>query len=114
MSDAVPEYTANEPRDEDAMDDEDTEDSQQWHGNVRRQMWKTVCHRTALNVSDPLSLFPILARSYIHPIGLVDHPVTHRTRVVRRARTDTIHICGPQGRLQDLGRPPLGPRQHRV
>ncbi|KAI1789328.1 nuclear pore protein 84/107 [Ganoderma leucocontextum] len=42
---------ANEPRDEDAMDDEDTEDSQQWHGNVRRQMWKTVCHRTALNTT---------------------------------------------------------------
>ncbi|KAI0723479.1 nuclear pore protein 84/107 [Earliella scabrosa] len=40
---------ANEPRDEDAMDDEDLEDSQHWRGNVRRRMWKTVCHRAALN-----------------------------------------------------------------
>ena len=32
------------------MDDEDAEDSQQWHGNVRRKLWKTVCHRAAMNV----------------------------------------------------------------
>ncbi|TBU37015.1 107-domain-containing protein [Dichomitus squalens] len=40
---------SNAPWDDDAMDEEDTEDSQQWSGNVRRQMWKTVCQRTALN-----------------------------------------------------------------
>ncbi|TBU27484.1 107-domain-containing protein [Dichomitus squalens] len=33
------------------MDEGDTEDSQQWSGNVRRQMWKTVCQRTALNTT---------------------------------------------------------------
>ncbi|TBU21786.1 nuclear pore protein 84/107 [Dichomitus squalens] len=42
---------SNAPRDDDAMDEEDTEDSQQWSGNVRRQMWKTVCQRTALNTT---------------------------------------------------------------
>ena len=46
-----PSVLANEPRDEDAMDDEDAEGSQRWHGNVRREMWKTVCQRAALNVS---------------------------------------------------------------
>lgn len=49
-------YAANEPRDEDAMEDEDAEDSQQWRGNVRRRMWKTVCQRAALNVRLVLSL----------------------------------------------------------
>ncbi|KAH9940156.1 nuclear pore protein 84/107 [Epithele typhae] len=44
---------ANEPRDEDAMDDEDVEGSQQWSGNVRRKMWKTVCQSAALNVPLP-------------------------------------------------------------
>ncbi|TBU51798.1 nuclear pore protein 84/107 [Dichomitus squalens] len=33
------------------MDEGDTEDSQQWSGNVRRQMWKTICQRTALNTT---------------------------------------------------------------
>ena len=39
------------------MDDEDLEDSQHWRGNVRRRMWKTVCHRAALNVRCPLRFF---------------------------------------------------------
>ncbi len=41
---------ANEPRDENAMEDEDADDSQQWRGNVRRRMWKNTCERVALNV----------------------------------------------------------------
>ncbi|KAI0739444.1 nuclear pore protein 84/107 [Daedaleopsis nitida] len=46
---------ANEPRDEDAMYDDDSENFQQWRGNVRRRMWKTVCQRAALNPSLPPS-----------------------------------------------------------
>ena len=45
---------ANEPREEDAMDDEGTEEAQLWHGNVRRKLWKAVCHRAALNVCPTL------------------------------------------------------------
>ncbi|KAH9850869.1 nuclear pore protein 84/107 [Lenzites betulinus] len=45
---------ANEPREVDAMDDEDAEDSQQWRGNVRRRLWKKICSQAAL--SNTLSL----------------------------------------------------------
>ncbi|KAI0653097.1 nuclear pore protein 84/107 [Cubamyces menziesii] len=42
---------ANEPREADAMDDEDAEDSHQWRGNVRRKLWKKVCSQAALSSS---------------------------------------------------------------
>ncbi|KAI0773023.1 nuclear pore protein 84/107 [Trametes elegans] len=44
---------ANEPREADAMDDEEAEDSRQWRGNVRRRLWKKICSQAAL--SDALS-----------------------------------------------------------
>ncbi|KAH8091774.1 nuclear pore protein 84/107 [Cristinia sonorae] len=37
---------SNEPKDEDAMDDGESEG---WHGNVRRKLWKSTCIRAALN-----------------------------------------------------------------
>ncbi|OJT05441.1 Nucleoporin nup107 [Trametes pubescens] len=40
---------ANEPREVNAMDDEDAEESQQWHGNVRRRLWKKICSQAALS-----------------------------------------------------------------
>ncbi|EIW52209.1 uncharacterized protein TRAVEDRAFT_156299 [Trametes versicolor FP-101664 SS1] len=40
---------ANEPREANAMDDEDTEEAQQWHGNVRRRLWKKICSQAALS-----------------------------------------------------------------
>ncbi|EGO23158.1 hypothetical protein SERLADRAFT_450816 [Serpula lacrymans var. lacrymans S7.9] len=42
---------ANEPRDEDAMEDED--DAEGWQGNPRRTLWKSTCTRAALNPSLP-------------------------------------------------------------
>ncbi|KAI0668046.1 nuclear pore protein 84/107 [Trametes maxima] len=42
---------ANEPREVDAMDDEDAEDCQQWRGNVRRRLWKKVCSQAALSTT---------------------------------------------------------------
>ncbi|KAI0363800.1 hypothetical protein BV20DRAFT_957521 [Pilatotrama ljubarskyi] len=38
---------ANEPREVDAMDDEDAEDEQRWRGNVRRRLWKKICSEAA-------------------------------------------------------------------
>ncbi|KAI9065014.1 hypothetical protein FKP32DRAFT_1675146 [Trametes sanguinea] len=42
---------ANEPREADAMDDEEAEDSHQWRGNVRRRLWKKVCSQAAASSS---------------------------------------------------------------
>lgn len=39
---------ANEPRDEDAMEDVDEYDA--WKGNRKRKLWKAACTRAALNV----------------------------------------------------------------
>lgn len=39
---------ANEPREEDAMDDSD--DLDVWKGNRRRRLWKSACIQAALNV----------------------------------------------------------------
>lgn len=48
-------FPANEPVDEDAMDDENEIDS--WNGNRRRKLWKKTCTRAALNVRLPSQLY---------------------------------------------------------
>ncbi|RDX54330.1 hypothetical protein OH76DRAFT_1341693 [Lentinus brumalis] len=67
---------ANEPRDENAMEDEDADDSQQWRGNVRRRMWKNTCERVALNQDLPSAeraLYAALAPSAVTSIVLKAH-----------------------------------------
>ncbi|KAI0350765.1 hypothetical protein OH77DRAFT_1412455 [Trametes cingulata] len=44
---------ANEPREADAMDDEDAEDEQRWRGNVRRRLWKKICCEAAVSNALP-------------------------------------------------------------
>ena len=90
------------------MDDEDAEDSQQWHGNVRRKMWKSVCHRAALNVR--LFLRVSYPSTRLPRVGTtLDGTLPDGARALRGSRTDCIHVCRAQGRLQDVGGPPLGP-----
>lgn len=57
-------YEANEPRDENAMDDEEADDSQQWRGNVRRRMWKRTCECVALNVCNANFLICLLGTDH--------------------------------------------------
>lgn len=52
---------ANEPTDDDAMEDDDLE---AWLGNRRRKLWKSTCTRAALNVSTSFSL---ASRELTHP-----------------------------------------------
>ena len=49
--------TANERRDDDAMDDDDAG----WQGNRRRKLWKSTCTRAAFSVSTIHPSFPEFA-----------------------------------------------------
>ncbi|RPD76536.1 hypothetical protein L226DRAFT_460097 [Lentinus tigrinus ALCF2SS1-7] len=67
---------ANEPKDENAMEDEDADDSQQWRGNVRRRLWKSTCEGIALNQALPppeRALYAALAPSTATAIVLKAH-----------------------------------------
>jgi nuclear pore complex protein Nup107 len=62
------EATANETRDDDAMEDDDAS----WQGNRRRKLWKSTCTRAALNVSTISFTLPMLVSHFTSQASLSD------------------------------------------